>query len=147
MDDCSALAAHHQEPHRLPQQKASPRSRSLSRLSRSFQFFKDPISQVVQEENTQALSGVLRVLIGCSHVASGVTRKPGGNHRLLCAAALRPLPGAGFAALLSVELVTANAVLGNQVAPAELVRALLLCKDSEMMQLNLRLHAEFPIQN
>ena len=44
-------------------------------------------------------------------------------------AALRPLPGAGFAALLSVELVITNTVLRNQVAPAKVVRA--LCKDKK----------------
>lgn len=67
--------------------------------------------------------------------------------RRRAAAALRPLPGAGLAALLSVELVITNAVLGNQVTPAEMVRALWLCRDSEKRKRAVSSGVlEFPIQ-
>lgn len=93
------------------------------------------ISQAVREENTQASSSVLCV--------SG-----GRSFRRRAAAALRPLPGAGLAALLSVELVITNAVLGNQVTPAEMVRALWLCRDSEKESVRFNLEfSSFPFNN
>lgn len=46
--------------------------------------------------------------------------------------ALLPLAGAGLAALLSVELVVTNAVLGNQVAPAEMVHAVFICREKQV---------------
>lgn len=53
------------------------------------------------------------------------------SHRPGGVQALRPLTGAGLAALLSIELVVADAVLGNQVAPAEVVHTLFLCRDDK----------------
>lgn len=101
------------------------------------------ISQAVLEENTQASSSVLCVSSRRSCTVSG-----GHPLRRGAAAALRPLPGAGLAALLSVELVITNAVLGNQVTPAEMVRALWLCRDSEKesVRFNLRF-SSFPFND
>lgn len=42
--------------------------------------------------------------------------------------ALRPLAGAGLAALLSVEPVVTNAVLRDQVTPAEMVHTVFICR-------------------
>lgn len=62
--------------------------------------------------------------------------------------ALRPLAGAGLAALLSIELVVADAVLGNQVAPAEVVHAVFLCRDTnnkEQLQQQIKLRLQLMI--
>lgn len=53
------------------------------------------------------------------------------SHRLRGISALLPLAGAGLAALLSIELVVTNAVLGNQVTPAEMVHALFICRENK----------------
>lgn len=45
--------------------------------------------------------------------------------------ALRPLAGAGLAALLTVELVAADAVLRDQVTPAEMVHAVFFCRENQ----------------
>jgi len=51
-------------------------------------------------------------------------------HSLKGLRALLPLAGAGPAALLSIELVVTNAVLGNQMTPAEMVHALFFCREN-----------------
>lgn len=47
--------------------------------------------------------------------------------------------------MLSVELVITNAVLGNQVTPAEMVRALWLCRDSEKESVRFNLRPAFRV--
>lgn len=143
IDGCSALADDHQEPHCLPQQKASVGSQSHPPPPISVYLLIEFISQAVREENTQGSSSVLCVSSRRSCAVSG-----GRSFRRQAAAALRPLSGAGLAALLSVELVITNAVLGNQVTPAEMVRALRLCRDSEKENRRFNLgFSSFPFNN
>lgn len=53
------------------------------------------------------------------------------SYRLRGIRASWPLVGAGLAALLSIELVVANAMLGNQVTPAKMVHAVVICRDNK----------------
>lgn len=89
------------------------------------------ISQVLQEENTRAMSTVLCAGSNRSQRASvALFPSEARSHRLRGVGALWPLAGAGLAALLSVELVVTNAVLGNQVTPAEMVHAVFICGEN-----------------
>lgn len=58
-------------------------------------------------------------------------------------AALWPLTGAGLAALLSIELVVTYAVLGNQVAPAEMIHTLFTCREKTQDQAHFSAKTQF----
>lgn len=75
------------------------------------------ISQELQEENTR-LWGRVSVCVA----SEGDGTKPRAQTDL------RLLAGAGLAALLSVEPVATDAVLRDQVAPVEVIDAVLICR-------------------
>lgn len=102
-----------------------------------FYFFTKFISQVLQEENTHECRAQFRVSWVTSPpperppVLCGVLERPRSCRPAGVRAPLRPLAGAGLAALLSVELVVTDAVLGDQVTPAEVVHAVFVCRENK----------------